>query len=718
MKKGMVNGMSNRKIRVGIDVGGTHTKAVAIDDASYEIVGIGSVKTTHESSLGVSEGVVESFKKCLNDNKISPEEVSFIAHSTTQATNALLEGDVAKTGIVGMGRGIFAGALSSAQSNVKDISLDASGKRKIVTAHRYLNLKNFGKDVVSQTIDDLRKDGCGVIVASKAFGVDDIDEELLVKEVGKEKGIEVTAASDISKLYGLTRRTRTAVINASILPKMFETADSTESAVRQAGIKAPLMIMRGDGGVMDIEEMRKRPVLTMLSGPAASTVGALMYLRVSNGIFFEVGGTSTDIGVIKNGRPMIDYSVVGGQSTLISSLDVHVSGVAGGSMVRASRNRIVHVGPRSAHIANLPYSAFTDPKKIVNPKVVRIQPLEGDPDDYIAIECDGGFRCTITVTCAATALGIVKAGDFSYGNVESCKKTITALANDIGMSMEECATAILDNAADTCIEVIEELAFKYKIERDQITLIGGGGGASALLPFTAQKMNLPYQIAEHAEVISSIGVALAMVRDVVERVIPNPTPQDLLEIRTEATDMAIKSGATADSIEINIEIDSQTSKVRAIATGSTEIQTQDLAKKVTLAEATEIAAASMRVKPTQANCIVKNDYFFVFGARQGNRQELRVVDKKGFVKIQRSDGDAVETTTAGVRSIVDKLWEELAVYKSDIKISPDFYLCIGAKVIDYEGMSGLDQLHMVMDTELMMRGSSDSVLLIGAKNNM
>ena len=710
--------MSNRKIRVGIDVGGTHTKAVAVDDSTYEIVGIGSVQTTHSSELGVSEGVVESFKKCLSDNNISPDEVTFIAHSTTQATNALLEGDVAKTGIIGMGKGIVSGALTNMQSNIKEINLDSSGKRKIITTHRYINLKSFNKESVERVIDDLKADGCGVIVASKAFGVDDIEEELVVKEVGREKGIEVTAASDISKLYGLTRRTLTAVINASILPKMFETANSTESAVRKAGIRAPLMIMRGDGGVMDIKEMRKRPVLTMLSGPAASTVGALMYLRISNGIFFEVGGTSTDIGVIKNGRPMIDYSVVGGQSTLIHSLDVHVSGVAGGSMVRANNSHIVHVGPRSAHIANLPYSAFTVPSIIKNPKVIRIQPLEGDPDDYIAIESEDGFRCTITVTCAATALGIVKPGDFSYGNIESCKKAIGALAKELKMSIEECATAILDDAANTCIEVIEELAEKYKVERDQITLVGGGGGATALLPFTAKKMDLPYQIAKNAEVISSIGVALAMVRDVVERVIPNPSPQDLAEIRIEATDMAIKSGATLDSIEIQIEIDSQTSKVRAIATGSTEIQTQDLARKTTLAEATEIAAASMRVEPSNTKCLVKNDNFFVFGSKKGKKQEVRVVDKKGFVKIQRSDGTAIETTTAGVRSMVDKMWEELSVYKSDIKISPDFYLCIGAKVIDYEGMAGLDQLHMVMDSELMTRSSGDSLLLIGAKNDI
>lgn len=96
--------MSDRKVRMGIDVGGTHTKAVAIDNATHEIIGKSSVKTTHDDKAGVAAGVVAAFQNCLRENNIDPKDVIFVAHSTTQATNALIEGDVAKVGVVGVGR--------------------------------------------------------------------------------------------------------------------------------------------------------------------------------------------------------------------------------------------------------------------------------------------------------------------------------------------------------------------------------------------------------------------------------------------------------------------------------------------------------------------------------------------------------------------------------------------------------------------------------------
>lgn len=263
--------MERRKVRMGIDVGGTHTKAVAIDNATQEIIGKSSVKTTHDDEKGVAAGVVQAFENCLKENNIDPKDVVFVAHSTTQATNALIEGDVAKVGIVASARGGLEGFLAKAQTKLKDIDL-GSGTRIEITS-RFIKEGDLNHDSIKRAAEEMKKEGAEVIVASEAFGVDDMSSEQAIYDVTKnEMGMETSMASDITKLYGLTRRTRTAAINASILPKMLNTANSTEESVRAAGVEVPLMIMRGDGGVMEINEMKKRPVLTMLSGPAASRV--------------------------------------------------------------------------------------------------------------------------------------------------------------------------------------------------------------------------------------------------------------------------------------------------------------------------------------------------------------------------------------------------------------------------------------------------------------
>jgi len=534
--------MSNhRKVRVGIDVGGTHTKAVALDNETNEIVGESIVMTSHDDELGVAAGVIQCFQNCLTENGIAPEDVVFIAHSTTQATNALIEGDVAKVGILAMGGGGISGMLAKSQSKVGDILLDSG--RYIHTTHTYLKSKQVNEETVREHVQKLVDDGATVIAASEAFGVDSIEHEMLVKAEADRRGLMASVASDISKLYGLTRRTRTAAINGSILPKMMNTANCTESAVRSAGVDVPLMIMRGDGGVMDINEMKKRPVLTMLSGPAASVMGALMYLRASNGIYFEVGGTTTNIGVIKNGRPGVEYASVGGHDTYVNSLDVKVQGVAGGSMVRAGNKQILDVGPRSAHIAGLGYAVYTPLEEIEEPELEFFSPKEGDPADYVRIKLKNGKRVTITNSCAANVLGYVKEGDYSRGNVESARKCIQPLADYVGVSVEECCRQILHKAYEHIEPIILNFAEKYKIDRDQIDLVGCGGGASALLPYSAEQLNMRYSLAKHAEVISSIGVALAMIRDVVERVIPNPTTEDIRQLKKEAKEMAIKNGA-------------------------------------------------------------------------------------------------------------------------------------------------------------------------------
>ncbi|MCQ2969901.1 MAG: hydantoinase/oxoprolinase family protein [Clostridium sp.] len=706
----------SRRVRVGIDVGGTHTKAVAIDNDTHKIIGKSSVKTTHDGIQGVAEGVVAAFQNCLKENEIAPEEVVFVAHSTTQATNALLEGDVAHVGVIGIiGSGIE-GMLAKKQVQIRNINLGTG--RIIKVTNTIIKKKDLSKSNIVKKINELKALGVEVLVVSMAFGVDDMTNELKVAKIAEEMGMPITIASDITKLYGLTRRTKTAAINASILPTMLETATSTEQSVHEAGIKVLLMIMRGDGGAMDISEMKKRPILTMLSGPVASVMGSLMYLRISNGIYFEVGGTSTNIGVIKNGRPAIDYSIVDGHKTYVSSLDVQVLGVAGGSMVRANNEGIVDVGPRSAHIAGLDYAVFTPLEEIVEPELEFFFFFLGDSADYVAIKLKGGKRITITNSCAANVLGLINSDEFSYGFVESARKAMEPLAKYLKKDVEEVARDILKKSFEKIEPVILDLAEKYKLDSSQISLIGVGGGASSLIKYCANNMNIKYSIPENAEVISSIGVALSMVRDVVERVIPNPTPKDIRNIRTEVINKAIESGASADTIDVHIEIDANTSRLIAIATGSTEVKSTDLLKECSESEARELAANDMDISKEKVKLMEKNKFFYIYSSNEKDKSSIRIVDKKGFIKVQRNDGDARKVKAKDYEVAIKSMWEELTVYKSDSVLRPDFYLCIGPRVMDFAAGGDYKQMVMLMDVNIQMLDSDEEIIIVGARNEI
>ena len=703
----------HRAVRMGIDVGGTYTKCVAMDNETHEIIGKNEVKTTHDDKDGVAAGVVQSFRNCMRESNISPEDVVFVAHSTTQATNAFIEGDVATVGVVGVAGGGLEGFLAKRQLALKDIVLDEKVGRMIKVYNTFIKKKMLTEDVINQNISELLDQGAKVVVASMAFGVDSMDEELRIHDCAKKKNVPVTMASDITKLYGLTRRTRTAAINASILPKMMSTANATESSVRAAGITVPLMIMRGDGGVMEINEMRKRPILTALSGPAASVMGSLMYLRASNAIYFEVGGTTTNIGVIKNGRPGVDYAKIGGHDTYINSLDVRILGCAGGSMVRISDKAVVDVGPRSAHIAGCEYACFLPEEEIEDPQIELVSPKPGDPADYVTLRLKNGKKICFTNTDAANVLGLIDEKYFAHGNAASARKAMKPVADKLGITVEELATQILDKDYEKVSACINALADKYKLDHDSMRLVGCGGGAASLVPYCAEKMGLQYSIPENAEVISSIGVALSMVRDVVERVIPNPSQEDIRDLKKEAADLAVSSGASPDTVEIHIEIDNQTGKVTAIATGSTEVKTTDLLKECDESEARKLAEEDFGPKVTDIRLADKTDKFFVYqGSREG-KSPLRIVDKKGFIKVQCSDGVVEKCHIKNYEETVEKIWNENAVFKTDTVLRPDFYVCVGPRVSDYSAVD-LEQVMLLMSLDLGDREPEEEVLIIAS----
>lgn len=686
--------LSKNSYRIGIDVGGTFTKAALIDNLDGSVVGRSSVHTTHDHPDGVAAGVIQVFEQVLGDAGIDAADVVLLAHSTTQATNALLEGDVARVGILGLSAE-KAAKLAEAQVRIDPIEL-APG-RVLQTCNQFLLSDALDRNAVENAVRALRADGAQVLVASAAFGVDNTSTEELVRVVGDEFGLPTTCGHEVTRLYGLTTRTRTAVINASILPRMIATANLTETSMKNAGIDAPLMIMRGDGGVMDISEMRHRPAMTMLSGPAASVAGSLMHVGMSDGIYFEVGGTSTNLGVVKAGRPVVTYANVGGHDTFVSSLDVRVLGVAGGSLIRISGGSVREVGPRSAHIAGLRYACFAPAEVFGNARIVFFEPKPGDGDDFVAIETEQHGRFALTTTCAANAAGLTLPGMHCYAPPEAAQAAFAPLAATLGKDVVALAKEVLASAASKVTPAIRTLIGDYQLDEDQQVLIGTGGGIGALLPTVAEQLGLRFEIAKDAEIISSIGAALAMVREVVERVNPDPSSDDIVHLRAEALEAIGRLGADRKSVDVSVEIDRQTGRIRAIATGAAALRSTGDTETVSERQARRIAARSLRQSEDEIELAAETPGAFVYIPKSGSRHSLRIVDRRGKVRLQRSHAHVVRTTVEnwqhslglmglfGPEDPVDAFFGAVLLYDSHLLDVTDESLYSNAvKIVDSE----------------------------------
>lgn len=713
-----------RRVRVGIDVGGTFTDVVVIDHETRQVISQLKVPTTHSASEGVALGIIHAIERALAELGISPGEVMFIAHSTTQATNALLEGDVASVGVIGIGRGVES---FKARIDTRVPSIQLAPGRWLAAEHRFLKRGRHLEDSEILTfVKELRTAGSEVVVASEAFGVDDSANEQRVADMARAEGLMATSGHEVSGLYGLRTRTRTAVLNAAILPKMVNTAEMTNRCVEQAGIDAPLMIMRSDGGVMSVAEVHRRPILTMLSGPAAGIAGALMHERVSDGIFIEVGGTSADISVIRDGQPQTRPARVGGHRTFLNTLDVRTLAIAGGSMVREANGRLVDVGPRSAHIAGLPYSTFAEASLFSNARLKHLRPTEHDADDYVAIETSDGLSFALTPTCAANLLGLIPEDSFAKGSSEAAHSAFVPLANLLGVSVEKAAEKVLELSCRKVINQVEELIREYALDRETLELVGGGGGAASLVPSTAKLMGIRSRLARNAEVISTIGVALAMVRDTVERNIVDPTPTDILQVRREASEAVIKAGALPETVEVQVEVDTRRNLVRATAFGTTELRQGEGRPSVAGLEDCRIAAAgSMQV--SQENVILAAEtpglYVFAtihvtrafFGLFKTSKQAVRVTDRTGVVRLQRKHAEVFGSTVEDIGRELEQVIARLTDFGDAGRTLPDVYILVGARIINLSGLAVLDQVIALAKAELESLPPEEPLVIVAAQ---
>jgi N-methylhydantoinase A len=646
------------------------------------------VPTTHDHPDGVAAGIVAGLERLLGEHAIDPASIAFIAHSTTQATNALLEGDVAKVGVVTLG-----GPVARAFARFAPFAL-AEGVR---FAPGWFD----GRD--ARVLDALRDAGVEAVAVSEAFSVDRPQREGALVAAARARGLAATSGAEVSTQYGLRARTRTAALNAAILPRMLRTSRVTARAVAEARIPAPLMIMRSDGGVMDVAEVERRPILTMLSGPAAGIAGALFHENVTDGIFIEVGGTSADCSVIRRGQPQMRPARIGGHRTLLRTLDVRTIAVAGGSLARIAGGRVVDVGPRSAHIAGYQYAAFTGS--------ALAEGARADLDaGFAALVAADGTRVAITPTCAANVLGTVPDGAFARGDAGAARIACTIVGAALGLSAEGLASAILDRATERLRATLDELIADYGLDRANVVLVGGGGGAAALVPYAAQRLGFAHRIARDAEVISPLGVALALVRDVVERTMLDPTPADLARVRREAIDAAVASGAAPDRIEVVVEVDTARNRVRATASGATALVVEGAQHPVAAGEDAQLAAAAAHLDggANGVRVVARTSGLAVIASAK----ESAVVDERGVVRLVLPGAFAYAARAGDFELTLARAIDEHTTFGDVGRALPDVFLLRGGRIGEFAGMAEAAQIAGLAADELAGVDDAETIVLV------
>ena len=229
------------------------------------------------------------------------------------------------------------------------------------------------------------------------------------------------------------------------------------------------------------------------------------------------------------------------------------------------------VGPRSAHIAGLPYAGFEPLDALVGATAVEFAPRDGDPADYLALDLADGRRVALTNTCAANALGITHPGDYAHAEPAAAIEAFAVAGRALGLPGAEVARRMLEASGTAVCELVAAVAHDAGLTHPPLIAVGGGAGG--LGRHAAAMLELECRVPPGAEVISSLGDALSLVRAERERTVDATDAAVVRRLMDEVEAEAIAAGASAASIDVRVEERPEKGTVRAVATGAVELAT-------------------------------------------------------------------------------------------------------------------------------------------------
>ena len=330
---------------LGVDTGGTYTDAVILDEAADMVIGKAKSLTTRaDLALGIGRAV----DAALAAAKVAPTQIAMVSLSTTLATNALVEGQGGRVALIFIGfdaDDLERGGLVEALKGDPVVRL-TGGHNHAGGEAAPLDMKHL-----EEAISLLSEEVMGFAVASR-FATRNPAHEIAARDlIRRVSGRPVTCSHELSAKLNGPKRALTAVLNARLIGMIDRLVAACERHLLAVGIAAPLMVVRGDGALISAAMVRERPIETILSGPAASIVGARWLTGASDALVSDIGGTTTDVALLRNGLPEIDPegARVGGLRTMVEAVAMRTSGLGGDSEVHLVTSGLtsgLRLGPR------------------------------------------------------------------------------------------------------------------------------------------------------------------------------------------------------------------------------------------------------------------------------------------------------------------------------------------------------------------------------------
>ncbi|MFD2090833.1 hydantoinase/oxoprolinase family protein [Blastococcus deserti] len=527
--------MSARRVRIGIDTGGTFTDVVAVDEAT----GATTTTKTPSTPADPAEGFLTGVRKVLDLMGLDGGSVTAVSHGTTVATNQLLEGRLDRIGFVTTEG--YESVLEIARQSVPDgygnsyfwvkppriVPADLVRTVRGRLDHSGDEVRPFHEDDARAAARFFRDAGITTIGVCflHAYANDAHERRMLEVILEEHPGAVVSISSEVLREYREYERSVTTLVDAAVKPKVGAYVSSIRTRLDEIAPRVPFYVMKSNGGVLSAGEVVHQPITTMLSGPAAGALGAALIAGTAGFdrvLTCDGGGTSTDVSVVIDGEPTLTTEgSVGEYPSKIPMIDVVTVGAGGGSIAWLSPEGTLKVGPRSAG---------ADPGPMCYP--------------------DGGDQPT--VTDAHVVLGRIPphllGGEIPL-SVDAARSGLEQLGGKLELSLERTATGILEISAWNQANALRQVTVARGLDVRDFTLTTFGGSGSLLACRLMDILNLPRTLVPpNPGNVSAFGLLTVDVRnDYVQTVVSRHADLDRDRVRGVYAALEEQARAALDS---------------------------------------------------------------------------------------------------------------------------------------------------------------------------